>query len=193
MSNTDPQPGAAAFFRGVIAAPPSCERCPLRGQKVVPPEGNPHAKIAIVGEGPGEEEVHYGRPFIGRSGQLLDSLLRTVGLDRSELWITNSTMCRPKSARYLPMGDMYVDLGPDEAKRIAAKYCRYRLLTELSTVNPTTIVPLGGIAYEAVIGTAHSIQARRGAIAEVDLATRARSAWAELTRLHGHDPASVTT
>ena len=51
----------------------------------------------FVGEGPGEREDALGEPFVGRAGQLLDSMLASVGLDRSEVYIANIVKCRPRT------------------------------------------------------------------------------------------------
>lgn len=71
-----------------------CDRCPLRGRVVVPPEGNVDAGMVIVGEGPGMNEVAHERPFIGPSGAKLVELLAKVGLRRADVWITNAVLCR---------------------------------------------------------------------------------------------------
>ena len=67
--------------------------------KVVPGEGNAYAKIVLIGEAPGEWEAKSGRPFVGASGRLLDSLLESIGLTRTDVFITNVVKDRPPDNR----------------------------------------------------------------------------------------------
>jgi len=62
--------------------------------KVVFGEGNPEAKLVLVGEGPGDNEDKTGRPFVGRAGRLLEEVLTKIGIQRKELWISNVIKCR---------------------------------------------------------------------------------------------------
>lgn len=71
-----------------------CDQCPLRGSVVVPPEGPSAPEFVVVGEGPGWKEVQKKRPMVGPTGILLDEILKTTGLDRSEVLITNAILCR---------------------------------------------------------------------------------------------------
>lgn len=72
-----------------------CHECPLNGRTVVPPSGAEDPELVIVGEGPGEQEVRQGRPFVGPSGKKLDELLREAGgIRRSQVWISNAVLCR---------------------------------------------------------------------------------------------------
>lgn len=166
-----------AYTRGILGEQPSCDHCPLKGQKIVPPEGNPEAKIAIVGEGAGAEETRWGRPFIGKSGELLNQLLVAANLRREDVWITNSALCQPKGSVSLSKLGKRIYLAPNKTKAIAAKFCRLRLLTELKIVNPDVIVPLGGIAFEGVSGQRRSIQAIRGSVNFTDLDVEIERAW----------------
>ncbi len=77
-----------------VAAGALCLVCPLRGRKVVPPEGPPDPELAFVGEGPGGQEEKRGRPFVGPSGLLLNELLRKAGVSRDRIWISNAVLCR---------------------------------------------------------------------------------------------------
>lgn len=78
-----------------------CEKCGLCAGRnhVVPGEGNPQAKLMLIGEGPGQEEDRQGRPFVGRSGELLTRMLHAIGLERSEVYICNVVKCRPPQNR----------------------------------------------------------------------------------------------
>src|SRR6516225_12254332 len=91
----------------VEQAASGCTLCALAAGRtnVVFGEGDPHADLMVVGEGPGREEDLQGRPFVGRSGQLLDRLLwEEVGLPRHAVYIANTIKCRPPGNRDpLPM------------------------------------------------------------------------------------------
>lgn len=71
----------------------------MRARQMVFADGNPEAEIMLVGEAPGEEEDRQGKPFVGRSGQLLDLMLKSIGLDRSQVYITNTVNWRPPGNR----------------------------------------------------------------------------------------------
>jgi len=87
-----PDDVALPFYRGLLAIP-DCTGCPLQGAKIVPPEGNPRAKLAIIGEGPGYNEEQELRPFVGAAGQHLNRMLADAGIIRSEVWVSNSALC----------------------------------------------------------------------------------------------------
>src|ERR1700685_3374875 len=75
----------------------NCKICKIgKNGKAVPGEGNPDAKIAFIGEAPGKQEAVIGRPFIGRSGQLLRSLIREIGLKEDEVYITSPVKYLPE-------------------------------------------------------------------------------------------------
>jgi uracil-DNA glycosylase family 4 len=108
-----------------------CEKCRLcKGRKrAVPGEGNPQAKIMFIGEGPGYHEDQQGRPFVGPAGRLLEESLASIGLKRSDVFITNVVKCRPPENR---------DPNPDE---IAA--CNDYLDRQIEALDPQVIVTLG--------------------------------------------------
>lgn len=78
-----------------------CKKCRLWStrNKAVPGDGNPNAKIMLIGEAPGYYEDLEGKPFVGAAGRLLDQLLKISGLDRSSVFITNVVKCRPPNNR----------------------------------------------------------------------------------------------
>src|SRR5437588_12773900 len=90
------------MLKEIAAEVSTCSRCDLcKGRtKAVPGEGNPHAKILFIGEGPGFHEDKQGRPFVGPAGQFLDELLASIKLKRSDVFITNVVKCRPPNNRY---------------------------------------------------------------------------------------------
>ena len=129
----------------------SCTRCPLAAGRttVVFGEGDPGADLMVVGEGPGREEDLQGRPFVGRSGQLLDRLLaEEAGLRRDQVYIANVVKCRPPGNR---------DPLPEE---IAA--CRPFLDQQVGLIAPRVVVTLGNFATRALLNTSEGITRLRG-------------------------------
>ena len=117
-----------------------CEKCPLsRTRKhAVPGEGNPESGIVLIGEAPGRWEDIQGRPFVGRSGNLLDRMLTEVGLDRSKVFITNIVKCRPPENR--------------RPKREETETCSPYIHKQLEIMAPKILMPLGNTAGEWVFG-----------------------------------------
>ena len=109
----------------------NCRLCETR-HRVVPGEGNPHAKLMFIGEGPGQEEDRQGRPFVGRSGELLTRMIHAIGIERSETYICNVVKCRPPGNR---------NPEPDEVQA-----CLDYLRGQVALVRPKVIVLLGKIA-----------------------------------------------
>lgn len=159
------------FHTGLLAYP-DCAGCPLEGERIVPPEGNPRADIALVGRDPGEAEEREKRVFIGPSGGLLNYFLEKAELVRQDLWITNAVLCRAQTKILQQPDGTQRKCSPDEVYAIAAKHCRPRLLAELRAVDPKVVVPLGREALIALIPYAHSITKRRGQIHDMDLESR---------------------
>jgi uracil-DNA glycosylase len=129
----------------------ACTRCALaKGRtNVVVGEGDPHARLLVVGEGPGRDEDLQGRPFVGRSGQLLDRLLaEEAGLTRAEVYIANVVKCRPPQNR---------DPLPDE---IAA--CRPYLEQQVRLIDPAVVLTLGNFSTKLLLDTKDGISRLRG-------------------------------
>ncbi|GEM81842.1 MAG: uracil-DNA glycosylase [Meiothermus sp.] len=129
----------------------TCVACGLSKSRthVVFGEGNPDAKLMIVGEGPGEDEDLQGRPFVGRSGQLLDKILEAAGIPRQSIYIANIVKCRPPGNR-VPE--------PLEAKTCTSLW----LLKQIQLIKPQIIIPLGATALEFFAGEKLSITKVRG-------------------------------
>ena len=119
----------------------TCELCPLSKNRThaVPGEGPNKTKIVIIGEAPGQMEDEQSRPFVGRSGQLLTRTLEEVGIPRKRVFITNICKCRPPNNR---------NPTPDEMSICSSNY----LFKQIDAINPETIVLLGNIALEGVLG-----------------------------------------
>ena len=121
-----------------------CEECPLFDENTfVPSDGPEHADVILVGEAPGLNETRTGKPFTGKSGQLLNMLLQHSGLEREEVFITNVCLCRPRSNANPP--------------KQAIRSCKDRLDSEIVNREPKTIVSLGNFASRAILGTSTGI------------------------------------
>jgi uracil-DNA glycosylase family 4 len=124
----------------------ACTRCPelasTRTQTVFG-VGNPEAKILFVGEAPGADEDAQGEPFVGRSGQLLNDIIKACRLRREDIYICNVLRCRPPGNR-LP--------APDECAN-----CREFLDGQIAHVNPQYIVCWGACAAQNVLSSTESI------------------------------------
>jgi uracil-DNA glycosylase family 4 len=119
-----------------------CGKCPLHFSRknAVPGEGSADAQFLFIGEGPGFFENEQGRPFVGQAGKLLDNLLRAVGLERSEVFITNVVKCRPPGNR---------DPLPEELTA-----CNDYLDRQILALNPKVIVTLGRYSMAKFLPTA---------------------------------------
>jgi DNA polymerase len=112
-----------------------CNKCTLSQKRTqtVPGEGSLSADVVFIGEGPGFHEDQQGRPFVGPAGQLLDSLLESVGFKREEVYITNMVKCRPPNNR---------DPLPGEIEA-----CRPYLEQQLEIIGPKVVVTLGRYSF----------------------------------------------
>ncbi|HEX6112821.1 MAG TPA: uracil-DNA glycosylase [Geminicoccaceae bacterium] len=111
-------------------------------------DGSPDAEFMLIGEAPGAEEDRLGRPFVGQSGQLLDRMLATIGLQRSFVYITNVIFWRPPGNR------------SPTAAEIAA--CQPFLERQIELLKPKIIVFLGGIAARGLLGVKEGVSKLRG-------------------------------
>lgn len=115
----------------------ACKICPVgKSGKAVVGEGNPDADVVFIGEAPGKTEALTGRPFVGRSGKLLRSLIAEVGLREDDIYITSPV-------KYLP------DRGTPTSKDIA--HGRKHLMKQLAIIDPKVVVLLGRVAAEGVL------------------------------------------
>lgn len=118
--------------------------------KAVPGEGNPDADIVFIGEAPGRQEAATGRPFVGRSGQLLRSFIREIGLDdQKDVYITSPV-------KYLPTR------GTPNSQQIA--HGREHLMQQLKIIQPKVVVLLGRVAAEGVLQSKISVVKNRGTV-----------------------------
>jgi DNA polymerase len=144
-------PGTYADLTALAAHCQACQRCSLAAGRthVVVSRGNPQAPLLIIGEGPGQQEDEQGKPFVGKSGQLLDKILASVELDPArDVYICNIVKCRPPGNR-VPT--------PDE---MAA--CKGYLLEQIRLVNPQIILLTGATAVKGILGLKEGITKIRG-------------------------------
>jgi len=120
----------------------------LRATQLVFADGNPEAEIMLIGEAPGAEEDRQGKPFVGRSGQLLDRMLAAIGLDRTKVYIANTVPWRPPGNR-APT--------PEESA-----LCLPFLTRQVELIAPKVIMTLGGPAMQTVFSTTSGIIKMRG-------------------------------
>lgn len=127
-----------------------CQRCKLSRFRshIVFGDGSPQARLVLVGEAPGEEEDRQGLPFVGAAGNLLDRLLKKLGLNRGELYITNIVKCRPPGNRN------------PEADEINS--CLPFLKKQLQVIRPRIICLLGRIATQVLLETSTPLNKLRG-------------------------------
>ncbi len=118
--------------------------------RFVPPTGPKDARFMLVGEAPGANEVEEGEPFVGRAGEKLDEILEEMGVERSDLYITNLVKVRPPENR---------DPRKDEIDA-----WRPLLDMEIEDVDPEIIIPLGNFASRQLLGTRKGITSIHGRI-----------------------------
>ena len=128
------------ILKEVAAEVSICTKCNLwKGRtKAVPREGNPHARVMFIGEGPGFHEDKQGRPFVGPAGQFLEELLVSINLKRSDVFITNVVKCRPPDNR---------DPLPEEINA-----CNDYLDRQIAAIKPQVIVTLGRYSMAKFFG-----------------------------------------
>ncbi|MGP8078545.1 MAG: uracil-DNA glycosylase [Thermoplasmata archaeon] len=142
--------GRRPGFERLSAEIRACRRCPLgavRTQAVVY-RGGLAPRLVFVGEAPGAEEDREGRPFVGRSGRILDAAIGTLGLTPAEVGILNVLKCRPPRNRFDPA---------------AARTCRPYLDRQLALLQPRVVVPLGAQALRSLDPEAPPILRSAGA------------------------------
>ena len=145
----------------------SCRACDIgcHATQVVFGEGPTAARMVFVGEQPGDQEDLAGRPFVGPSGQLLDDVLGEVGIDRSQVYVTNAV----KHFKFEPRGKRRIHAKPN-AREMSA--CKPWLLAELDIVKPDILVMLGATAAQTLVGRQFRITQSRGEWFETPYAGR---------------------
>lgn len=137
--------GVWADLEAIARVVHHCAKCPLceDRRQTVPGEGSPTARLMLVGEGPGATEDETGRPFVGRAGELLTTILAAIDLPREQVFIANVVKCRPPGNRK-PL--------PEE---VAA--CLPYLERQVALIQPAVLLALGATAAEALLGVRKSL------------------------------------
>jgi uracil-DNA glycosylase len=127
-----------------------CQRCKLAGGRkhIVFGDGDPHAAVVFIGEGPGADEDEQGLPFVGRAGKLLNRMLESVGIKRQDVYICNVVKCRPPGNR--------------TPERDEVDACSPFLFRQLEAIHPRLICCLGLPAAKTVLGVKEGITRVRG-------------------------------
>jgi len=128
-----------------------CTRCKLHRQgrkQIVFGVGNPRAELMFVGEGPGADEDAQGEPFVGRAGQLLNNMIKAMGLGREDVYIANIVKCRPPGNR--------------QPERDECETCSPFLMRQIATVKPKAIVALGATAAKNLLAMNAPMSELRG-------------------------------
>jgi uracil-DNA glycosylase len=138
----------------------------LTATQLVFADGNPDARVMLIGEAPGRDEDLQGLPFVGRSGQLLDRMLAAIGLDRTSVYIANVVPWRPPGNR-TPT--------PQETA-----ICRPFIDRQIALVDPDFLMCLGGAAAKELMNTSEGILRLRGRWRDFDIGARTIQAMATL-------------
>ena len=128
-----------------------CTRCPLHKQgrkQIVFGVGNPKAELMFIGEGPGADEDAQGEPFVGRAGQLLNNMIKAMGIAREQVYIANVVKCRPPGNR--------------TPEREECETCSPFLMRQIAVVKPKVIVALGAVAAKTLLAMSASMAQLRG-------------------------------
>jgi uracil-DNA glycosylase family protein len=145
----------------------TCTACHLfrHATQTVFGEGRKGAKLMLVGEQPGDQEDLAGKPFVGPAGKILDRALGEAGIDRREVYVTNTV----KHFKWEPRGKRRIHKKPN-SREIGA--CRPWLEAELRVVRPGMLVCLGATAAQTVLGPAFRVTRERGKVLESELASK---------------------
>ncbi|HKC15458.1 MAG TPA: uracil-DNA glycosylase [Steroidobacteraceae bacterium] len=144
--------GLAANWRALADEVAVCVRCRLheRRTQTVFGVGDPGAELLVIGEAPGADEDRQGEPFVGRSGQLLNSMLLAAGWPRSSVYIANIIKCRPPDNR---------DPLPEEVR-----CCMPYLHRQIDLLGPRLMLAVGRVAAQTLLATDTPIGKLRGAV-----------------------------
>jgi DNA polymerase len=128
-----------------------CTRCKLHKQgrkQIVFGVGNPRAELMFVGEGPGADEDMQGEPFVGRAGQLLNNMIKAMGIRREDVYIANVVKCRPPGNR--------------TPERDECETCSPFLMRQIAVIKPKVVVALGAVASKSLLAMNASMSELRG-------------------------------
>ena len=149
-----PRLQAAARLEALATQIRGCVQCPLHATrtKAVPGAGALSARVMLIGEAPGREEDQHGQPFVGAAGRFLDEMLSGSGVNRDDLFITNTVKCRPENNR------------PPRRREVDTCTTLY-LFEQIDLINPALIMLLGSVATRKLLGV-NSVNEVRGRVIE---------------------------
>lgn len=158
---------SSASLRVIADAAKNCMACPLyrHATQTVFGAGPKRARIIFLGEQPGDQEDLAGKPFVGPAGKLLDRALEETGIDRAQVYVTNTV----KHFKWEPRGKRRIHQKPN-SREIAA--CRPWLEAELRVVKPRLLVCLGATAAQSIFGSSFRVTRERGKLLESPLTAR---------------------
>lgn len=128
-----------------------CTRCRLAKQgrkQIVFGVGNPRAELMFIGEAPGADEDQQGEPFVGRAGQLLNNMIKAMGLRREDVYVANIIKCRPPGNR--------------TPERDECETCSPFLMQQIATIKPKVLVALGAVAAKTLLAINAPMSELRG-------------------------------
>jgi uracil-DNA glycosylase len=144
-----------------------CTRCKLHQQgrkQIVFGVGNPRAELMFVGEGPGADEDAQGEPFVGRAGQLLNNMIKAMGIRREDVYIANIVKCRPPGNR--------------TPERDECDTCSPFLMRQIAVIKPKAVVALGAVAAKNLLAISAPMSELRGRFYDfMPSGARAHSSW----------------
>ncbi len=146
-SIADPAQGLRAIREDIG----DCTRCRLAKQgrkQIVFGVGNPRAELMFIGEAPGADEDQQGEPFVGRAGQLLNNMIKAMGLRREDIYIANIIKCRPPGNR--------------TPERDECETCSPFLMRQIATIKPKVLVALGAVAAKTLLAINAPMSELRG-------------------------------
>jgi len=146
-STSDP----ALLLRTIREDLGECTRCPLHKQgrkQIVFGVGNPNAELMFIGEAPGADEDQQGEPFVGRAGQLLNNMIKAMGIQREDVYIANIIKCRPPGNR--------------TPEREECETCSPFLMRQIAAIKPKVIVALGAVAAKTLLAINAPMSELRG-------------------------------
>jgi uracil-DNA glycosylase len=128
-----------------------CTRCVLHKQgrkQIVFGVGNPKTELMFIGEAPGADEDQQGEPFVGRAGQLLNNMIKAMGISREQIYIANIIKCRPPNNR--------------TPEREECETCSPFLMRQIAAIQPKVLVALGAVAAKTLLAVNDSMANLRG-------------------------------
>src|SRR6266851_5660036 len=146
-----PLPDPASSLRLIREDLGDCTRCRLHKQgrkQIVFGVGNPNADLMFIGEAPGADEDEQGEPFVGRAGQLLNNMIKAMGIRREDVYIANIVKCRPPGNR--------------TPERDECETCSPFLMRQIAVIKPKVVVALGAVAAKNLLAMNASMSELRG-------------------------------